>query len=573
MKIPIISATMVLSSLQIKLDPIKFEQSFQTVTSSSLSWLDKEVDNELTIVIKTTTIKKTRLSPAITLTKDSITKEVTVDGEENSVNQNINNNNNNNEPLLHTNITNITTIVQNIEQVRNVIIAKALIRRLVYKCLDKYSTISSPSEVEEALKYHILPKDLQDELVVKYGASSTLCNSIDGQHQSPPPHPHPLHTWFDAIQQLREYCRRCMVNSNNEDNSSRSGNNNDESSFQSKLWECILDHPITAYVPVQCQSCGYIIPDEYSSSSTSSSLDASIGLTEENPLPDEKPFVRTGWFRGPRLKPKVFIVNCPSCNHVSRWYRSRHPKIILNPNKWGRLCGEQEDLKLDLANYLGIVRTRTILPLDWDHIWSEYTAINNDNNSIDNNNDDDNDADDCDGGDLSLSSSLIWNLRRNDDERNFIVRLDEGIGSFTRIFAISPHPSDCGDVTDSYLQCQSEEEKEESSSSGNRGHGHVDNHFFTNDNGKKMDRYREQILTARNDHTGSTTQSNTVIGYTIQRANLTTTEITNEIQNAVKDYNQYYSQQESDNYDDDKECDCESGSTTIKRAWYDIKLD
>jgi hypothetical protein len=40
------TTVMVLSNLQGR-NPIVFEQSFQTLTSSSLSWIDKEFDNEL----------------------------------------------------------------------------------------------------------------------------------------------------------------------------------------------------------------------------------------------------------------------------------------------------------------------------------------------------------------------------------------------------------------------------------------------------------------------------------------------------------------------------------------------
>lgn len=86
-------------------------------------------------------------------------------------------------------------------------------------------------------------------------------------------------------------------------------------------------------------------------------------------MPEERPFVRAGWFRGPRGA-VVFSYSCPDCQAVSRWYRAVHPEITLNPRKWGRLCGETEDLKMWLARYLG-VRLRVCCPLDWDHVWTE----------------------------------------------------------------------------------------------------------------------------------------------------------------------------------------------------------
>ena len=45
--------------------------------------------------------------------------------------------------------------------------------------------------------------------------------------------------------------------------------------------------------------------------------------------------------------------------------------MTLRACRWGRLCGEQEDARSALASYLG-VPLRVALPLDWDHVWSEY---------------------------------------------------------------------------------------------------------------------------------------------------------------------------------------------------------
>ena len=309
-------------------------------------------------------------------------------------------------------------------------------------------------------------------------------------------------------------------------------------------------------MPVQCQSCGQSIPDVYNTDTATAAddADAAVGLSEVAPTPEEVPYVRPGgWFRGPRTAQArtVFQLECTHCGTTSRWYRSRHPRSILNPHKWGRLCGEQEDWKLDLGRYLQLVQPRTILPLDWDHVWSEYRSTDN-------------------------SIPKRWNLSRHDDnERNFVVRLDEGIGAFTRIFAICPTPQESGDVTDSYLTttnqegCENHDKKYDDKNTHNRSSttGRVDPRF-END----IPRYQARITAARMDPTGATTQSKTVNGYAIQRANFTTDEITNEIQLAVHDY--YYGHTNSSS----SSCNNMSNATTTlngpqqerQREWYDI---
>ena len=355
--------------------------------------------------------------------------------------------------------------------------AKAVIRRKVFKVVDKYHDVSSPERVEEALKCHTLPESLQQELASKYGGDPPV-------------------TWFDALTQLEGYCESGGHNYNGAKVDRNKRNNFDKET----LWELILDHPITAYVPVQCQACGeHIVPDDNPCSLPSD--DAKVGLKEGEPTPEEAPLVRTGWFRGPRLVPSVFVVDCPKCGATSRWFRSRDPKIILNPRRWGRLCGEQEDLRLDLARYLGFISIRTIVPLDWDHIWSEYRAIDEDG------------MDHCDG---FHHASGTWKLR--DDDSNFVARLDEGIGSWTGLLAVSPDPEFCSDVTNFYLSCQ------------NKG-GRANNQYMSD-----MKRYRQKITETRKDDSGSLTQAGTVYGYAIQRAGLTSSEITSIMKTAVKEY-------------------------------------
>eukprot|EP00536_Pseudo-nitzschia_multiseries_P005981 jgi/Psemu1/192051/e_gw1.122.8.1 len=377
MKLPLfsMSSTMALRSLQAT-DPVLFEKSFQTLTASSLSWIDEEllkIDSNCT----EHKLKSERLSSTPT--------------EYDEVNSN------------------------------HQVVAEAVIRRVAFKILDKYRDVSSPERVEQALKYHTLPESLQEELATKYGGSTPS-------------------TWFDALIQLEDFCRI-------------DGGDKERTSFEREaLWKLILDHPITAYVPVQCQSCGgYIVPDDNPCASTAD--DAKLGLREEEPTAEESPFVRIGWYRGPRLVPSVFVIDCPICGSSSRWFRSRDPKIILNPRRWGRLCGEQEDLRLDLARYFGSISIRTI-----------------------------------------------------------------GIGAWTKLLALSPDPEFCCDVTNSYVSCQYE---------GGRA-----NNRYKQD----MARYRQQITEAKKDGSGSLTQAGTVNGYAIQRAGLTSSEITSILQRAVEEY-------------------------------------
>mmetsp|Transcript_26122 Transcript_26122/g.38644 ORF Transcript_26122/g.38644 Transcript_26122/m.38644 type:complete len:388 (-) Transcript_26122:11-1174(-) len=323
----------------------------------------------------------------------------------------------------------------------SVVLAKAVIRRIVHQCLDKYSRVSSSETMEEALEYHLLPENVQSELKQRYGC--------------------PTRTWFESLEHLQE------------------GTSN-----KNELWKKILDHPMTSYVPMQCQSCGHVIPDN------SDGRDDEVGISEEEPTGEELE-LRAGWFRGPR-RAVVFVLRCPNCQSCSRWYRSGHPKIMLNPSRWGRLCGEQEDLRLKLATYLGI-SLRTCLPLDWDHVWSEFR-------------DEEEDADDQ------------W-LLPDENARNFAARLDEGIGYWTGVWAIHPDPSMCEDVTEKYLRCQQ------------RG-GHADD-SLDND----MERYRQLVQSCLQCSDGvATTQAKSVNGHVLQRANFTSLTITKELQQAAEDF-------------------------------------
>ena len=327
-------------------------------------------------------------------------------------------------------------------------LGQAFIRRTAYRSLDKYAKLlSSRDIVEDALKYYTLPDELQQTLATKFGAASR--------------------TWYEALDQLKEMA------------TSTSGTLN-----QGKLWRLVLEHPMTAYVPVQCPKCGHVVRDEYPLQQS----DEEVGIKEVPPTGEELD-LRAGWYRGPR-KAVVFEITCLDCGFISKWYRSGHPKILLNPNKWGRLCGDQEDLRLILADYLKIP-VRYIRPLDWDHCWSEYQTS---------------------------SMSNDWDVH-DGSARNFCRRLDEGIGSWTRVWAI--HPDFCEDVTQKYLKY-----KKNGGRADDRHDEEIDD----------MIRYEKIVKDAQNDGTGELTQAKTCNGYILARGNYTDEEITEELQRAAKEY-------------------------------------
>lgn len=262
-------------------------------------------------------------------------------------------------------------------------------------------------------------------------------------------------TWLDAVRRLQETCAN-------------------ESPLE--LWRRVEQHPMVQYVPFQCQACGHQLPDAYPAPEDAN-------LSEEQPMAAEEPYVRAGWFRGPR-DAVVFVYRCPACGSKSRWFRSSHPEVTLNPNRWGRLCGEQEDLKAWLAHYLG-VRLRACLPLDWDHVWTEA----------------------WDGAEWQpLDPNCI----------NFARRLNEGIGSWTGVLAIGTPGSgpDGGqqaseDATQAYLV---------------RAQGSDD----------ETAAWLSQIQAARDDITGKLTQSKTLCGHALQMAALEPKEITAELRAAQR---------------------------------------
>jgi len=242
------------------------------------------------------------------------------------------------------------------------------------------------------------------------------------------------------------------------------------------LWARVEEHPMVQYIHAQCQTCGNRIPDQYPSPEDPN-------LTEETPNEAEQQFVRAGWFRGPR-GPVVFVYRCPECGQTSRWYRSVFPEITLNPSRWGRLCGEQEDLKLWLAKYLG-VRLRVCCPLDWDHVWTE------------------------------VFDGTFWQPL-DPNCINFARRLHEGIGAWTGVLALGSQLSgnatqDSEDVTQAYLSRASPKVEE-------------------------MSTWLEMISAARADASGRSTQSHTLCGHVLDQAGFDHARVTEELQMAQLDF-------------------------------------
>jgi hypothetical protein len=112
-----------------------------------------------------------------------------------------------------------------------------------------------------------------------------------------------------------------------------------------------------------------------------------------------------------------------------------------------------------------------------------------------------------------------WDIR-DDSARNFAVRLDEGIGSWTGVMAISPDPDWCQDVTNEYLSTRNQ----------NR-HGRADNAHTA-----EMPRYRERVKMAQHDAAGDSTQAKTVIGFVLKRANWSSGEVSETMKRASAEY-------------------------------------
>ena len=131
------------------------------------------------------------------------------------------------------------------------LVGEGLLRRKAHHYLVKASL---SGDVDAGLR-HALPPELQARCVARYGGPAPA-------------------SWHDCIARLREL----------------SGGSRE------RLWRSVVEHPMTEYVPNQCQHCGRPVPDE----TTPGNTDADVGLTEVPPTDEERLLVRSGYYRGPR---------------------------------------------------------------------------------------------------------------------------------------------------------------------------------------------------------------------------------------------------------------------------------
>ena len=334
------------------------------------------------------------------------------------------------------------------ERGRSAVVASALLRRIVHGHLAKRAERADATDADAVLAAHTLPEPLRARLVAEHG------------------HPSPPLTWLDHKRHLEVLAA----------GSTR------------RLWELVEASPWLEYVPVQCAHCGEVIPDDFSAGRP---CDESVGLREVTPTAAEAAHVRAGWFRGPRGA-VAFELRCRACARVSRWYRSSSPTAWLNPHRWGRLCGEQEDLRAWLADACG-VPLRTIVPLDWDHVWSEARA---------------------DG-----AAASGWDAPSDESAANFCCRLDEGIGAWTGVLAVGAESEWCACVTEEYLR------------------GAADGGRADAEHAPSLGRYRAAVEAARADCTGTTTQARTLNGHVVwARAGFGSAHVTSVLRRAAADY-------------------------------------
>jgi hypothetical protein len=364
-------------------------------------------------------------------------------------------------------------------QRRDGVIGAALLRRIVCIHLDKRAARgpTDASTVDRVLSLHTLPAPVA-------AAAAAAAASAAASAAAPVPDAPPPRTWLDLLTQLHAASPSDLP----------------------RLWSLVEAAPWLSYVPVQCVVCGKPVPDV----TAPAEPDAAVGLREVEPTAAERPFLRAGYFRGPR-GPVAFELSCPGCGVTSRWFRSSHPSVTLNPNRWGRLCGEQEDLRAWLAEALG-VGLRTVVPLDWDHVWSEKAFPPTEGAGF---------PPSGEEGELpptgaemtflplsAESAAPHWLSPTGTNARNFAARLDEGIGAWTRVLAVSCDPHSCGCVTEAYLR-----------SAGDGG-------LVDAAHAARLREYRRMVLEARADSTGRSCQAGTLNGYVLASAGFSDDQVT-----------------------------------------------
>lgn len=177
------------------------------------------------------------------------------------------------------------------------------------------------------------------------------------------------------------------------------------------------------------------------------------------------------------LEGRVYVLDCANCGKKTRWWRSQAPEICLNPNNWGRRCGEQSDMKVWFAGYIGVGH-RYVISVDNDHIWTES-----------------------------------W----NDDSGQFAQGHVHGNG-WTEIVAIGSSLPGSGPGAEMASE-------------------HVTERYLTNLwPGDKTAPQRARVDARRADETGKNTQLHTLIGYACARGGLDAAGVTAVLRAAQRDY-------------------------------------
>jgi len=177
------------------------------------------------------------------------------------------------------------------------------------------------------------------------------------------------------------------------------------------------------------------------------------------------------------LEGRVYVLDCADCGKKTRWWRSQAPEICLNPNNWGRRCGEQSDMKIWFAGYIGVGH-RYVISVDNDHIWTES-----------------------------------W----NDDAGHFVQGHVHGNG-WTDIVAIGSSLPGSGPGAEMASE-------------------HLTERYLTNLwPGDKNAPQRARVDVRRADETGSKTQLHTLVGYACARGGLDAAGVTAALRTAQRDY-------------------------------------
>jgi len=154
-----------------------------------------------------------------------------------------------------------------------------------------------------------------------------------------------------------------------------------------------------------------------------------------------------------------------------------------------------------LAEALG-VQLRTMVLLDWDHVWSEVAFPPTH-------------AEVAFPPSGAGGASPLWLPPTDPDARNFAARLDEGIGAWTRVLGVSFDPRGCGCDTEEYLRC--------AAAGGRIDVAHA----------ARLGEYRRLVHGARADPSGSSSQAGTLNGYVLAGAGFSDQQVTDVMARAA----------------------------------------